>query len=444
VNLMRKYFIGGLISLLMVSIVACNQTSNKIEAPDIIGDNVSQAKLKINGEFKINSVLLPTNEFLPGTVISYGAKINVGDKIETGSTVDVIVADYPANSYSLSPIVDYVSNIGFVTGPESPNYELLRDAGIGGTDLGIPVSVGDKMIMLYGDTFSGVGSHTGLWFSNFVARTSDYDLYNGLTFSSVLTNDSGMALPFAQGAHDGNASDTQSENMNREVTKIPTGGISIGNNVYLFYMSVRYWGVSGEWLVSYNQVVKSSDGLKTFAPVENLKWTEEEAPNFGQIFPVEDPNNPEIIYLIAIPGGRSGGTMLARVEKDKFENKAEYEYYTGKDVWTKGDAGLASLKAEPYYMLNPACSEMSIMYNNYLAKWMVVYLKGSNIIMQTATNITDEWSKPENLISASNYYGLYGGFVHQKFTKFDGKKFYIQVSRWLPIYQSELVEVVLK
>lgn len=442
---MRKLIIGGLAIILFMSLLGCGENNvNKVEAIDIIGLPLSEARLIVDGEYLLNKVNYPTNEYLPGTVISYGAGIHVGDMVEEGSQVDVLVAGNPENSKSLSSMVEYASEIGYITGPNSLNFDLLQEAGIGGGDLGIPVQVGDEMILLYGDTFSGVGSMTGLWFSNFMARSIDYTLYDGLTFSSIVTNSSGMALPFMQGLHNQNQSDTESSDMTREVTKIPTGGITIGDNVYIFYMSVRYWGVSSEWLVTYNQVVKASvDDLTHFEEVEGLVWNETEAPNFGQIYPIEDPYS-DYIYLFSIPGGRSGGTVLSRVLKANFENRDEYEYYTAKNTWVKGDLGLASLKNNPYYIISPACSELSVMYNQYLNKWMIVYLRSGAIVFQTADTPVSDWSSPEQIISVSDYPGLYGGFVHSKYTAYDGKKFYMVISRWLPIYQTELIEVVLK
>ncbi|MBN2696926.1 MAG: DUF4185 domain-containing protein [Bacilli bacterium] len=422
--------------------ITTTTSSNTVSAPDIIGMSVSEAKLTINGQFRVNEVEIPSNQYLPGTVISYGANVNVGDQVLIGSSIDVNVSALPENAYSESDAFMYVSEIGYVTGPDSPNYDVLRDAGVGGTDLGIPVKVGDKIILLYGDTFSGVGSFSGLWFSNFIAETTDDVLWDGLTFDSVVTNDSGMALPFRQGLHNANQSDEEAINPNREVTKIPTGGITIGDYTYVFYMSVRYWGVAGSWLVTYNRAIRSTD-LHTWEDVEGLVWYETEAYNFGQIYPVEDPNDPDTIYLMAIPGGRNGGTVLARVAKVNFEDRDEYEYYVADNTWVKGDAGLLALQNDPYYIINPACSEMSAMYNEYLEQWMVVYLRGGYVIMQTADEITGPWSSPKTITTASRYPGLYGGFILPEYTDFDGQKFYIQLSRWLPIYQTMLIEVVL-
>ena len=82
-------------------------------------------------------------------------------------------------------------------------------------------------------------------------------------------------------------------------------------------MSVRYWGANAGWLVTYNQCLKSRD-LETWEKVEGLRWNDDEAYNFGQIYPFDDPNS-DYIYLYAIPGGRSGGLVCARVLENEFE-----------------------------------------------------------------------------------------------------------------------------
>lgn len=442
---MKKCMLAFMFLLIVGIQMACESEvePDLVTMPDVAGLSISEARLVIDGRFRIQEIITATNVHLPGRIVGYQGH-EAGDMIERNSRVTVLVAEPPVGSYSLSNDILYVYDVGFVTGPNSPNFDMLMDAGIGGTDLGMPVRFGDEMILLYGDAFSGVGSHSGFWFSNFMARSNDFTLHDGLTFSSIVTNASGMARPFAQGAHNRNVSDEESTNPNREVTKIPTGGIAIGDDFYIFYMSVRYWGLPGQWLVTYNQVLKSSDNLASFQPVESLRWHEDEAPNFGQIFAVEDPEDDDILYILGIPGGRLGGTTLARVQKATFEDRDTYEYYLGNDTWLAGDAGLAALKANPHYIIQPPCSEMSVMYNPYLGKWMAVYLRYPDMVMVTADTITGPFTNRQTITNASLNPGLYGGLIHADYSDFDGQKFYMQISLWLPIYQVKLVEVVLK
>jgi hypothetical protein len=75
---------------------------------------------------------------------------------------------------------------------------------------------------------------------------------------------------------------------------------------------------------------------------------------------------------------------------------------------------------------------------------MIVYFRNSEIVFQTADDLTGDWSSLETIVTSSDYSGLYGGFIHPNLVEYDGQKFYFQLSRWLPIYQTQLIEVVLK
>jgi hypothetical protein len=439
---MKKFLVVLLIFTMSLTFLSCD--ANKYTIPDIIGMDVNEAKLLIAGEVKTEVTYESTNQYLPNMVIGFQDGLEVNDMIKNNKTLNLTVSQAPDGSFTHSNMIEYVYDLGFVTGPDSENFDLLRDTGIGSTDLGIPVTIDDKVVFLYGDTFSGTEDMSGIWNSNVMVEFTDKDFTDGITFSRVITSDRGIAQPFAQGLHHKSVPDSESLNPSREVTKIPTGGIQIGDDVYLFYMSVRYWGSHGAWAVSYSQVVKTNTSLSSFEEVDGLRWSEELADNFAQIFPFENPDQPDYIYFVSIPGGRFGGVALFRVLKTSFEDFEAYEYYLGNDTWVSGSDGLEQFKDNPHVIISSPCSELSLMYSNYLEKFMIVYLRNGEIIMQTATELTDAWSAPIPLVTSSDFGGLYGGFISPSMISSDGKKFYMQISRWLPIYQTQLIEVVLK
>ena len=210
-------------------------------------------------------------------------------------------------------------------------------------------------------------------------------------------------------------------------------------------MSIRYWGIAGSWLVTYNQCVKATDNTyKTWEPVESLRWNDDELYYAGQIYPFYNPKDQEHIYFTSIPGGRNDGAVMFRVDVEDFENKDEYEYLTGTNTWTKGDEGIKKLNSHPHYVLSPTVSEPSIMYSKYLDKFVYCTLKGTSIVLATADEVTGPYSDVYPICSGSDYPGLYGGFLHEKFTDTDGQRLYVQLSRWTPIYNTFLLEVVLK
>lgn len=365
---------------------------------------------------------------------------------------------------------DYVQNVRFVqmlTGKDSPNETTVYD--VGGTDLGFPIynSQNDTMYLAFGDTFSKP-TQQGNWRSNVMAVSKDADFSDGIEIDSFIAGGSGIARAMIDGHHIDNY----------EMTKIPTGGIEIGGVMYLFYMSVRHWGEAGLWDVNYNGVVKSGDEGKTWERVYDLTWVEsatenaeniktlaEEnadmtekggtvdlsgrvAPAFGQIFPIDGKDG--YVYLYGIPGGRTGGAKLARVKTELFEQFDSYEYYLGPDEsgeprFVSGERGLKLMNAaDSAYVLDAPCSELSGMYNPYLGKWMAVYLNYPNIVFRTADAPYGPFSAPEILITATEYPTLYGGHVHEKYTKENGRVFGFIMSQWMPIYNSMVIEVTLK
>ena len=316
---MKKFLVSLLLIVMSFTILSCD--ANKYLIPDIIGMEINEAKLLIAGEVKTEITYESTNQHLPNLVLGFHDGLEVNDKMNKNKTLNLIVSQAPKGSFTHSEEIEYVYDLGFVTGPDSENFDLLRETGIGSTDLGIPVTIDDKIVYLYGDTFSGTENMSGLWNSNVMVEFTDKDFSDGITFSRVISNDRGFALAFAQGLHHKSETDEESQNPSREVTKIPTGGIQVGENVYFFYMSVRYWGSHGAWGVSYNQVVKSDTSLSSFSEVDGLRWTEELASNFGQIFPFENPDvlvttpirkitpeeaeNPDIVKVVFTLNGKA-------------------------------------------------------------------------------------------------------------------------------------------
>ena len=415
-----------------------NTSKEKVTLPDLQGKTLVDAIVEVEGKVEFNPVYVQTNEVLPDQVIAYGGGLKAGDEVDSGMIIDLQISSKPANAVSHDDNVDFVSQISVLTGPESElNKDLLLPLGLYGTDLGIPVTLADgKIGFFFGDTFSGANMK-GIWNSNFLAVTSDKNYNDGLKFDYVpLTPTDLVACP-AQGKHQSSDADDRSV----EVTKIPTGAITIGEYTYLFYMSIRYWGTHGEWLVNYNQCVKSKD-LVNWEDVEGLRWTEDAAYNFGQIYPMKDPKS-DYIYIYGIPGGRNGGCMVGRTTVANFENFSEYEYLVASNTWVKGSEGLARLKANEYYVVSPSVAELSCMYNEYLGKYIMVFYRNGSLTMVSSETPDGIFSNGVKLLDQTDYDGIYGGFIHPELVSDGGKSFYMTVSCW-KVYNVYWVKVVLK
>lgn len=437
-------FISTVVLALAFGVAACGAPrGEQYTLPDLYNYTLKQAKLECGANVLFEETEVETTKLIEGRVLGY-KDYEPGDKITKGSKIEIEVSKRVADSltYGTNSIIEYSSVISKLTGPESQNADLCAQHGIGGTDLGIPFELPDgRMMLLYGDTFSGQNMQ-GIWHSNFMAITSDTDLSDGITFDEFVHNENNMqVIPFQEGAHQGG----NATNRDVEVTKIPTGGISIGNDVYIFYMSIRYWGTHGEWNVTYNQCVKATDNTyKNWENVEGLRWDDTELFYAGQVYPFENPKDTEHIYFTSIPGGRNNGAIMFRVDVEDFENKAEYEYLTAANTWTKGEAGVKKLNSNPYYVMSPSVAEPSIAYNEYLDKFVYCTFKGGSIVLSAADNVTGPYNDVHTICDGSNFNGLYGGFLHPKFSDNGGQRIYMQLSRWTPIYNTYLMEIVLK
>ena len=430
---MKKIISIITIVFLILFIVSCEKDEDFILLIDVSGLTYNEALIRINADYIVEMKEVPTNREYPNIVIGYE-----NSSYRVGTTPVLLVAVPPLGSQSVNTeMFEYTFDLGFLTGPNSINFDILRESGVGGCDLGFPIALsGNEYMLVFGDTFSSVGSHGGFWNSNYMAISSDTDFTDGLTIDRLVTYPMGMIKPFAQGKHSQDISDTLSSDMEREVTKIPTGGITIGNNVYIFYMSIRTWD---NWRVTYNQCVKASlDDLTNFVDVPSLRWYDHEAFNFGQIFPVKDPAS-EYIYLYSIPGGRNGGVVLSRVRVDDFEDRTKYEYYTSTG-FVEGDAGLLMLKTNPRYIVGPSVSEICIYFNPYLNKWMLSYASGGRL----GFRLSDTPVGPFGAYISIGNYPFYAALSGSPLFMDNGRKMYMITSQWLPIYQSKIIEIVFK
>ena len=429
---MKKIFIYFLMLLCLLTISACKKET--VELIDISNLTYEEIVDYYESKLTVNLKYIPTNQYFPDTIIGY-ENHKANEVVGKNSVINVLVSTKPEDAISFDERVSYVSKIDLLTGPDSKNNsEVLLNSGIWGTDLGISFDFKGQTVFLFGDSFSSE-NRQGMWYSNFIATSSDKQLYDGISFDEVISTDRGMAKPFAQGAHqDGNPTDNRVE-----VTKIPTGAVTIGDTVYLFYMSVRYWGTSGKWNVNYNQCLKSQD-LYNWEEVEGLVWTEELASNFGQIYPLDDPNS-DYIYIYGIPGGRYGRMVCGRVLESEIEDFEKYEYEVGDNEWINGSEGLAELHKNPYYLSETRTAEPCITYNPYLGKYMFLNSVGG-VFMYTANNPYEKFENKVKLFDGT-VAPAYGPFTCPNLYEKDGKAFYMVGSEW-GIYNVHLIKIVLK
>lgn len=340
--------------------------------------------------------------------------------------------------------ISSVYDVAMLTGALGKT-DTLTEWGIGGTDLGFPYydASNNKMVFLFGDTFSSVNKGNAGWRSNVIGVTSDFDASDGITFDSFIHNISGMAKQVIDSPHD--------TSNKGEYTSIPTGGIELNGTHYVFYMAIKDWQYN-TWNVNYCNVAKSTDG-KNFVKMDNLYWLNAStknslaeanvmstlgvtkadaaghvAPGFMQIFPYVVG---DYVYLFGLSSGRAGGVKLGRVLKADIESFDKYQYYHGGN-WYTGAEGLSKVKDEmdeASYVVLPTVGEVCVSYNKYLDTHMMTYYTNNKIVFRTSKDLV-KWSKAETVVTNAEFLQLYGGFTHEKYTSADGKTVYMFVSKW--------------
>ena len=212
---------------------------------------------------------------------------------------------------------------------------------------------------------------------------------------------------------------------------------------------------TGGWGVYCNRVVKSEDHGATWTQVDSLVWQAKDendvigiAPNFAQIYPMKADG---YVYIYGIGGGRSGGTKLGRVSEAQIEDFEAYEYFagynaSGEPIWRKGSNGLSYIKQrDSAYIIDLPCGEMCVTYNEYLNKYIALYQSGSNLVYRTADTPWGTFSAPETILSTSaDMRSAYGAFTCQQLSDNGGKRIWILVSEWTPVYNVSQIEIVFK
>jgi hypothetical protein len=314
--------------------------------------------------------------------------------------------------------IEAVTMISQLTGAASPNRTDLY--GVMGTDLGSIFRHKDQLFFIFGDTFGQrpmdqIGAGGEDWRSNVLFYTSDFDPTDGIRFDGAITDSSGRATSLIPSPHN-----------NLEITKIPTQGISVDGNIYLFFMSVKEWGAPGYWTANYSGVAKSQDDGQNFTILDNLRWPGESGYIQVAIAPYED-----YLYFWTIPSSRFGPVSLMRVPPSRIEDFEAYEYYSGsrgkEPRWSSSMRDAVALVPGPV-------GELSVIWNQYLSRWIMTYLneEEARIEIREAPEPWGPWSTALELVDGREYPGLYGAFLHPDLTSGSGRVIYFTMSLWAP------------
>lgn len=311
-----------------------------------------------------------------------------------------------------------VEMVAQLTGAGDPSVnDTAAIGGVWGTDLGSTFMYGDEMYMIFGDTFA---VNTSDWRSNTAAVITDDDPSDGLTFDRMITdapNHAKELLPARKIDYD-------------EITVIPTYGVAVGDRLFLHYMSVAHWGEPGHWDLGHSGWAYSDDAGENWIKDPAVTWPGDS--NFGQVAIEAHEGH---LYVYGIPGGRFGGVHLARVVPENLLRIDTYEYWDG-STWVPDDPATAA------EIVPPTVGELSVRWNSYYNRWIMMYLNESSyaIVMRTAPELTGPWHEPMTVATGAEFPALYAPYQFPKWN--DGPDIYFTMSMFGP-YQVYLMKTQL-
>lgn len=328
-----------------------------------------------------------------------------------------------SDSYKVKGVFK-VEEVARLTGPDAIND--TEQYAVAGTDLGSMVNLGDKTWFVFGDTFGYrapgfTGGGGDDWRSNVLAVSSDTNPADGITFDRFITGDDGHARELIPSRKVDNV----------EMTTIPTHGVAVGENLYLYFMSVRHWGEPGMWDANYSGVSRSTDGGETWEIIEGLQWPGDS--NFIQVAPfkVDDGAGGTDIYFWGIPAGRFGGVKLMKVPEAEIETLASYRYFAGTNA--EGAPIWSEDMEEATPVVQDTVGELSVIWNEQLGRWLMTYLSGAgDVVLREGLQPWGPWGEAIPVMTQAGFPGLYGPFMNPRYIADDGRTIYFTISRWGP------------
>jgi hypothetical protein len=323
--------------------------------------------------------------------------------LSTAATAVTVSAAAPgaANTAPLGQ----ASPVAVITGAESINATEARYK-IKGTDLGIMwTNERGRILAAFGDTFgpgwagtnSGFANPTKIdWRSNTLARSTDRNPADGMSFNNFVTDSPGHAkelLPSLK--RDG-----------VEMTTIPTGGVNVDGRNFLAYMSVRKFTTPGRWITNHSGVAYSDDDGQTWQDVPGTH-----RPNTAALDEkfqmIAYARRDGFVYAFGTPNGRFGAAHVARVPERRLLDNSAYEYWTGSD-WQRGAATIATP------IVPGPVGEVSVRYDEALRSWQMMTMDESRgaIVVRLAPQPAGPWSAPITVATSKDYPHLYGGFLN--------------------------------
>ncbi len=297
-----------------------------------------------------------------------------------------------------------------------------------GTDLGIMWDKGGgEIFTVFGDTFGSgwvSGGGGGDWRSNVLAKSSDTNLADGLTFSTMIMDTPGHAKEIL----------ASKKINNDEMTVIPTAGITVGSRHYIHYMSVHHWGNPGYWYTNYAGIAYSDNNGSTWTKHATARWNNNTTTWDNKFQMAAFIKDGGFVYMYSTPNGRYGDVYLSRVPENLILNIGDYRYWDGN--------GWSASQADARPVAIGIAGEMSVEYNSNFNRFMMIYTSEhrQGIVMRDSPTLIGPWTGEKIVAPGTTYPGVYGSFIHPWTNS--GTDLYFVMSQWDP-YNSFLMKSTL-
>lgn len=330
-----------------------------------------------------------------------------------------------------------VEKIAALTGPEAPVD--MKGPDICGTDIGTIAEHDGRMFFAFGDTF---GFNAGNcprfgpnWRSNVLASTTDFNAADGIELTDWLARITGRARAVSEGAHLPPFTGTDGEQ-----TRIPTAMVSVGERLYLHYMSIHGFAErGGEWSCNWSRFTWSDDDGTTWTENETTFGDSDSHFNMLALSSSAGPGNEDGSYTYAIGTacGRFGAAYAGRVKSGDILDASQWQYWDGSN-WSADPS-------EAIEVIPPIAGEGSLVFNSGLGKWMYTTLNqdAEAIQLHFADRPWGPWTDTTTLVSGRDYASIYGAYMTPSLISPNGCSFYFMMSQFGP-YNVFVMEATLE
>ncbi len=247
-----------------------------------------------------------------------------------------------------------------------------------GTDLGVPFRHHGRTYLLFGDTIGPPGGDA-------IAYTTDADPEDGLELTFI-DDGSGTYKPVTI------------PGISQGSFEVPVEGTSVGGRMYIYHTTDH----SNTVTMGKTVVAVSEDDGQTFRYLYDFSSQHFVNVSVVEVDLADWPGFPlptgQGLSIFGSGPFRQSDVRLAFQPADSIETPQSVRYFTGVDQTGMPQWSPREEEAEPLFS-QPCVGELSVTYNEFLRKWLMLYNCGEprGINFRTADQPWGPWSEPQVL-----------------------------------------------